>query len=173
MSDIDHQVIIKALEREACRIEEDCIYSGKSHYNAASDWNHVHQWLGIIATVLAALAGAAILKDFFPIEAGIISVFVALLTALMTFLKPNEKANSHKSAGDQYNSLKNQLRMYREIDLLHFRDSHALRDKLKDLSDRRDKLNQTSPQTPRKAFEQARDGIEAGESTYETDKKEN
>jgi hypothetical protein len=52
-----------ALRREAERIEGDATYSSKSHFNARGTWERRHYWLGIPATVLAAIAGASLFKS--------------------------------------------------------------------------------------------------------------
>lgn len=75
------------------RIEEDCIHSGKAHFNADNRWGRYHYWLGIPSVVLSALAGAAFFKNYGDI-AGIMSAIVAILTSLMTFLKPSERASA-------------------------------------------------------------------------------
>jgi hypothetical protein len=93
-----------AISSELQRIEEDCIHSGKAHFNAGDRWARYHYWLGIPSVVLSALAGAAFFKDYGDI-AGIMSAIVAILTSLMTFLKPSERASTHKGSGDQYLTL--------------------------------------------------------------------
>ncbi len=46
-----------AIQAELQRIEEDCIHSGKAHFNAGKRWARYHYWLGIPSVVLSALAG--------------------------------------------------------------------------------------------------------------------
>jgi hypothetical protein len=150
--------VIAALENEAKRIEEDATYTGKSHLNAAAIWNHRHYWLGIPATLAGALAGAAIVKDA-QIMAGILSLIATILTGLVTFLKPYEHASQHKTIGDQFLALRNDTRVFREIDIPQTQDVTLLTEALKSFSARRNDLMQSSPDVPRKAFEQARLGI--------------
>jgi hypothetical protein len=97
-----------AIQAELQRIEEDCIHSGKAHFNAGDRWARYHYWLGIPSVVLSALAGAAFFKNYGDI-AGIMSAIVAILTSLMTFLKPSERAAAHKGSGDQYLTLRNDV----------------------------------------------------------------
>jgi hypothetical protein len=97
-------------------------------------------------------------------------VTVAVLTALLTFLKPSERAASHKSAGDQYLALRNDVRVFRTIDLLLGKSADELARTVTTLAKRRNELNSASQQTPRPAFERARKGIEDGEARYTTDK---
>jgi hypothetical protein len=43
----------------------------------------------------------------------------AVLTALLPFLKPAERATAHKASSDRYLGLRNQARVLREIKLAH------------------------------------------------------
>lgn len=165
----DSESLVSALCKEAERIEEDSIHSAKGQFNTAAIWNRRHYWLGVPATAFGALAGAAFIKDC-PEIASLLSLAATILTALVTFLKPTERASEHKTAGDQYLALRNDARLFREIELLAPEDGQSNTDKIKALSQRRNELNQGSPEIPRRAFEQARNGITEGETCYKTDK---
>lgn len=163
------QALISALSREAERIEEDATYSSKSHFNAEDTWVHRHYLLGVPATVLAAIAGAALVKSQ-PEWASALTLVASLLTGLMTFLKPNERAAIHRAAAGQFLALRNEARFFREIELLDSSRLGELPDRLKALSSARNELNQKSPSIPRRAFVAARKGIEEGEATHKVDK---
>jgi hypothetical protein len=160
------------IQTELQRIEEDCDYSGKSHFNAGVRWGRYHLWLGIPSVVLSTIAGTAFFKDYGDI-AGILSSIVAILTALMTFLKPSERSAHHKSSGDQYLALRNDARVFRKIKLECACDDQAAIDGMDEFTKRRNELNQASPQFSRKDFEKARKGIEEGEALHSVDKKVN
>ena len=160
-----------ALRTEAARIEEDSLFSAKRHFAASKRWNARHYWIGVPTTVLAALAGASAFKDK-PLLAGVLSAVVAALSALSTFLNPSGTGNRHHAAGTKYQALRNQSRIFRELDLVDPSASYEfLAKRLKDLADQRDTLNESSPQTSQKMFERARRGIEAGEAAYAVDRK--
>lgn len=163
------QALIAALRREAERIEEDATYSSKSHFNAEDTWVRRHYWLGIPATALAAIAGAALIKSH-PEWASAFTLVASLLTGLMTFLKPNERAAMHRAAAGQFLALRNDARLFREVELLQADRLDELPGRLKALSATRNELNQTSPSIPRGAFVSARKGIEDGEATHKVDK---
>lgn len=165
------QAMIAALRREAERIEEDATYSSKSHFNAEDTWVRRHYWLGVPATALAAIAGAALVKSQ-PEWASALTLLASLLTGLMTFLKPNERAAMHRAAAGQFLALKNDARLFREVDLLQVHQLDELPGRLKALSATRNELNQKSPSIPRGAFVAARKGIEEGEATHKVDKGE-
>lgn len=162
---------IQALCREAKRLEEDATYSSKGHFNAEGIWERRNFWLGIPATALAAIAGATLVKSQ-PELASICALGASLLTGLMTFLKPNERASMHRSAAGQFLALRNEARFFREIELLQVHRINELPQMLKVLSEQRNELNQKSPGIPRRAFLAARKGIEDGEATHNVDMKD-
>src|SRR5947208_483213 len=106
---------LDSINREAKRIEEDVIYSAKGQWEAARTWNLCHFAVGIPITILAAVgAGSGFSHHSFA--AGVISALVAAGTAVLTFLKPSERATQHTQAGNAYKSLHNRTRIFREID---------------------------------------------------------
>lgn len=166
---LGEQAKIAALCREAERLEEDALYSSKSHFNAENTWVRRHYWLGVPATIIGAIAGAALVKSQ-PEWASALTLLASLLTGLMTFLKPNERAAIHRAAAGQFLALRNEARFFREIELLDTAKLDNLPERLKALSSARNELNQKSPSIPRSAFVAARKGIEEGEATHKVDK---
>jgi len=159
------------IEKEAARIEEDSLYSGKGHFYAGQRWSNIHLCIGIPAAVLAAIAGVSALSEFQAHNtiAGVLSIIVAALTAVATFLNPNERAITHKDAGNKYNSLRNRARIFYSIELQSKQDINKLSEQLKLLDEQRSKLNEECPQIPKWAFNKAKSGIEDGEAIYKTD----
>jgi hypothetical protein len=157
-----------AVEREADRIEEDCLFSAKGHFESARLWGRWNLILGISATVLGAAAGVSAFKSN-PELAGYLAFASAAVTGLLTFLKPSDRAAAHHAAGTQFTSLKNRARVFREVELRTQDRPAALTKLLKRLSESRNSLNESSPQVLRAAFERARRGIEAGEAAYRAD----
>lgn len=157
-----------AIRKELERIEEDCIHSGKAHFNAGVRWMRYHYLLGVPSVVLSSIAGAAFFKDF-GTAGGVIAAVVAVLTSLMTFLKPSERASTHKSSGDQYLTLRNDVRVFREIKLMHACDDKTAIASMDEFTKRRNELNQASAQVSRGDFEAARAGIDQGEAQHRVD----
>ena len=153
---------------EAKRIEEDALYSFKGHHNAAESWKYVHYWVGIPTAILAALGSASAFSEE-NIIAGVLGIIVASLTALSTFLDPSGKQNNHKASGDAFGVLKNQARLFYEIEISIGSDAHKLQEILKSLALKRDELNSTSPTIPRKAYMKAKKDIESGSNFYQID----
>lgn len=162
---------ISALRREAERLEEDATYSSKGHFNAEDTWVRRNYWLGVPATALGAIAGATLIKSQ-PEWASAFMLLASLLTGLMTFLKPNERAAMHRAAAGQFLTLRNDARFFREVELLQVDRLGEMPEKLKVLSAARNELNQNSPSIPRRAFVAARKGIEEGEASHKVDKEE-
>jgi hypothetical protein len=165
------QIKISALRKEAERLEEDTLYSSKGHFNAEDTWVKRHYWLGVPATILGAVAAATLIKSQ-PELATVFTLLASLLTGLMTFLKPNERAALHRAAAGQFLALRNEARFFREIELLESDRLDELPAQLKALSAKRNDLNLKSPSIPRRAFVAARKGIEEGEATHKVDKED-
>jgi len=161
----------EAIIKEAKRIEENSLYSAKGHFVAAQFWTNFHLWIGVPTVILAALAGTSALAQFdnHNIIAGILSIILVVLTAITTFLNPKERANIHLTSGNNYDSLLSRARMFWTIDCWRENPEELLADKLKYLSEQRDRLNRECPQVPRWAYKKAKKGIEEGEAKYRVD----
>ncbi len=163
----------EAIIQEAKRIEENCLYTSKGHFAAARFWSNFHLWIGIPTVILATVAGTSALSQFgnFVVIVGVISIIVAILSATTTFLNPRERANAHLSAGNNYDSLLSEARIFWTIDCWQNDSEEILTQKLRDLSEERNRLNRECPQVPRFAYLQARKGIQEGEARYEVDRR--
>lgn len=156
------------LAAEAERIEEDSEHSFKGHFNAATRWGRYHLGLGLPSALLAAFASAAAFKDQTE-TAGILALLSTATTTVLTFLKPSERAEMHRSAGGQYQALRNRARILRQIDLAEPESLEIARGTLAELVTRRDELNQGSPAIPRTDYEVAKRDIDEGRSRYRAD----
>lgn len=161
--------LIQKLANEARRIEEDAMFSSKGHYNSGESWKRLHYYIGIPTAILAAVASASAFNDE-GLVAGVIGILVAVLTSLSTFLDPSGKKNEHYAAGAAFGSLKNQARMFHEIEILRNIELSELNESLMLLANKRDDLNSTSPLISRKSYIKAKSDIEGGTNTYSVDK---
>jgi hypothetical protein len=160
--------LIQKLVAECHRIEEDAEHSSKGHYNASSRWGHYHLLLGLPAAIIAAIAGAVAFNDW-PELAGGLALLSTALTTVLTFLKPSERAEMHKSVGGQYHALRNQARIFREIELTDGIDTKTAKERLLVLARLRDELNASSPGISRCDYEKAKEDIDAGRARYRID----
>lgn len=160
--------ILGPISTEADRITEDCFHSGKSHLNSADAWNKIHYWLGIPAAILATFAAA----DFFKgsVESSVFAMVAAALVAASTFLNPSKRASEHEVAGNQYLALAKAVRRFHEIDIDVSSTRDSIRTQLEQFAEKRDSLNESSPNPLRSGFEKARVGIDAGETDYRVDR---
>jgi hypothetical protein len=102
---------IDALIIEAKRLEEDCRYTRKGHYEAERIWNNAHLILGLISLGFSIGAGQQGLFAENPKIAGLLAGIAAVFTIIYTFISPNDRACQHHSFGAHYTRLRNQARM--------------------------------------------------------------
>ena len=80
-----------------------------------------------------------------------------------------ETSRNFPLAGNKYNALRNQTRIFCEIDLATGDKNTDISKMIKELAKKRDDLNQDSPQTFKWAYKRAKAAIEAGEADYAVD----
>ncbi len=158
---------IDEIGKEAERIEEDALFSARGHFEASRAWARLHYWIGVPTTVAAAVAGASIIAGA-PLLAGLLSVSAATLAALQTFLNPSKRAQHHHTVGTQFNSLRNEARLFRNVQL-GVQNTVDAQSTLTKLASNHNSLNEGAPPIPRKAFERGRASIERGEASYQVD----
>lgn len=164
--------------REAQRLEESTLYSFKGHHYAARGWANRHLWLGIPTVVLSTIVGAAAFSQYakeYPLVgvlAGCMSIAVAVLSGITTFLNPSSERSAHLSAAHGYDRLNNDARLFWSIECWQESSDEVLTSKLRELIERKNKLNNTSPQIPPWAYKLAKEGIAAGEANFAVDKGE-
>ena len=168
----------KALEeiiREAKRLEETTLYSMKGHHVASNGWSNRHLWLGLPVVVISGLVGATTFSQYaetYPavkVIAGLLSVAVAVLSGITTFLNPNDKESAHLSAAHGFDKLNNDARLFWSVDCWQEASDVVLTSQLKELVERKNELNSNSPQIPSWAYKKAKAGIIAGEAKFEVD----
>lgn len=154
----------RAITKRAKELKIDVMYSKKGHYNAASLWNSVHYTLGISTAVIAGFVGVK--NTALSVNQLIVlSLTAAALGAVITFLKPQEKATQHKLSGDDFDNLLQGIGNFIEVELLQGNDEeHTVR--LNELTERKTELNKASLPIPRLAYTKARGGINDGEAAY-------
>lgn len=155
-----------ALYDESKRMEEDCIYSLKSHYEMENFWTYVHWGVGGPAAVISAIAGISILSSedtqFFS---AILAIFAAAMTGIITFFNPNDKAHQNKETASQYLALRNELRIFYNIEL-ESSDFVTLKSKLSQLNFRKNEINKASPNIFRFIYKKVQNQIANGEAEY-------
>ena len=87
------------------------------HLATASMYGSFNFWVGMINTILAATAGASALSQFDSSGkvTGVLSVMVAVLTALLTFLNPSDRSKFHWDAANELEQLSVQFSRYVDV----------------------------------------------------------
>lgn len=172
--------LFQALLTEARRIHEDALFCCAGHSQEARYWDALQLWLGIPATIAAAVAGVTTLIN--PantaggsgintnIIAGVLSLMVAVLTGLNTFLDPKGQAVKHYAAVNAYTALLNDARFFYSIDCLEDGDLARLQADLRKLSGRLNELPGQTPLISKRAARLGQKSIQAGTYEYQVDK---
>lgn len=162
--------LINNVTAELLRIEEDCTFSAKRHFNASYRWEKYHYCVGLPSALLAGIAGISAFNDY-PILAGVLAILSTALTSVLTFLKPSERSEHHKSIGNQYSSLRNRSRLFRELEVAQPNEEIVV--KINGLSSQRDELNSSALNTSNSDYKKAQKDINENLHKYEVDKEKN
>ena len=84
-------------------------------------------------------------------------------------MNPNKREAAHLAAGNAFERLHNEARVFWSVDCLLEKSDVVLSNKLRDMIDRKSDLNGKSPQIPKWAYQKAKAGIEAGEAEFKVD----
>ncbi len=158
----------KEIVNECCRVEEDCIYSSKGHFEASALWKKIHLWIGVPSAILAGIASISAFEEN-TLLAGALAILVAALGAIATFLNPSSKSTEHHSAATSYLELRNRVRRFKNIELPGM-DEQEGKERILLFGQQKDDLSSSTPQIPEWAFKKARKNIEEGQADYVADK---
>jgi hypothetical protein len=162
---------IEAVRTELKTLMERSTVLALAHKYTARRWSSLYLWLGIPSAVLAGVSGVSALSSFdnSKIITGILSILVASLTALNTFLDPSKRASNHLIASNKYDQIKDKARSSflvvtdptgKVIDLVDKKTSpQILAQKFEDISIELQKLNSESPMLPKWAIREARNTL--------------
>jgi hypothetical protein len=165
---LSEKIVTKPKEQiieEAQRLYRDCLYTSRSHFIVARFWQNLHLWVGVPTVILAGVTGTLAFAEFRQL-AGILSIIIVVLTSITTFLNPKEQANSHRTAGNNYDSLMSKIRIFWSIDCWREDSDSLLTEKLKSYSEERDRLNRDCSQPFKWACKRAKQAIQEGEADY-------
>jgi hypothetical protein len=157
----EEAVMIEYVQKEAMKIANKSRSTARCHFITSDRWARVHLWLGVPATIMAAIAGASALSQFAAsnLIAAFLGITVATLTALATFLDPGGRASAHQNAGNKILSISNDARMFSEIECLQAENIEEITQQLKILANRLNELNENSPLIPEWAFKKNRERL--------------
>lgn len=152
--------------REAQRLELTAKEYAEGHWAAARFWGKFHLWIGIPMVLLSSIAGAAALSryDEEHVISGVLSILVAALSGVVTFLNPNEKVLAHQAAGNSHDALASSVRLFWAIECWGDESEGILTENLRRFSEQKNELNKNSPTIPTWAVEAARRALRGKES---------
>ena len=167
---------------EILRHLEDTETSKLAHFYAASVYEKRHRFfIGLPATFFAILltwlltspienlfpqSMLTFLKDTLPI---ILSLIVAILSALSTWLNFNDLAIRHRMAAQNYQSLWRNCKNWKT----DFPDASTIKEAIqvvKQYRDRLNEINRNSPQIPKWAWKSVRKQQKEGSTSYKINK---
>lgn len=130
----------------------------------------IHYGIGVPSALLAAAAGGTALSEG-SVDARVIAAFAlsaTLLSALNTFLNPNEKAGQHHRTGVEYGRTRRKVRQFVQIASL-LDTPEALRARLAELTDEVGRLQAEAPPLFKLAHWMAGRQIAGGSANYTAD----
>jgi hypothetical protein len=162
----------KAIVKEAKRIEEDTMFSSKEHFIVGHYFRIFNILLSGSSAVAAVVVGTSIMTRADPqgTLTGVLALYVAISSILVLFFKPHDNSLSHKSAGNEYKSIRNEARRLSEIDSISDVTNEELRKSLNILVEKQTRANQCYSLLPDWAHKMAKKRIDEGEATYKVDK---
>jgi hypothetical protein len=152
------------VKTELTSIQEDLLWTEKAHFATAALYGRLHLWLGIVATVTAALAATSVVADWSPVIAGIAAVVSAITSGVVTFLKPQDLEQKHLVAGRHLGALRVDVRQVVDLDLHASRPDEPddWRVIAREFAQRKAKIDAEAPGTSNRAFRAARRKIDQG-----------
>lgn len=154
----------KAVDDELRRLEEDILYTEKGHFAASDEHSRVHLGLGLLATITAAVAATTIIGKSDPWIPGVLALIAAVASAVLTFVKPDERAAQHLQSGRALAALRVRIRQTRTIDLAAdgVVNAAAWKAAIEDLTTQKSDVDSAAPPVSDRFFKKAQQKIQAG-----------
>jgi hypothetical protein len=147
-----------AVAAEFCRIEEICSRAARAQWETVRIWRVINLGLGSSAVIAAGVAGSAVLAgDRFPVLAGALALFAAMLTTVISMVGPARRESQAVDAAKAYQSAETAARQSRQVDLPGHTFAQA-RQCLCDVTERWHAANRTATPVPRWAQRRAGHG---------------
>jgi hypothetical protein len=104
--------------------------ASNAHYDAARYFSRLNYWIGIPAVGLSSIVGTTVFATFQKTVEGkwqfliaFLSVTVAILTGIQTFLRFSERSEKHRLSGARYSAIARELEQHKNSPSSEFIDS--------------------------------------------------
>jgi len=151
-----------AAHEELLQLIDELLYTEKTHLAAAERFSRVHLGLGLTATILATAATATSIARWSVVATALIALSAALVSAVLTFIKPERTAEQHLGAGRQLAALRVRSRQVLTLDLGRISEAEVRRS-IRELAREKAAVDSASPGTTEKDFSVARQKIARGD----------
>lgn len=160
-----------SVRTELERLEEDILYTEKAHFAAAEGLQRLHLIVGLIATITASATSVSIVADGPVWISAPFALTASIAAAVLTFLKPDERAAQHLGAGRNLGDARVQSRQHRELDLHEATtvDTNEWRGYADAIRTSKKETDDAAPALSQRHFESARRKIEGGDFEHVTD----
>jgi len=155
----------KFIVKEAKKLEATLDHVIHAHYAASRLFRSLYLWLGIITIVLSTIVGIAVsfkvdgvntISDNNPWLITILSGIIALFSGIMTFMSPNDRAIMNLTSGNEYDDLKNKVRIFWYVECNKNVSNDELLKRLQYLTEQKGKIKSYAPQIPILAYKMAK-----------------
>jgi hypothetical protein len=139
-------------------VENRCNMARESQFEAAGHWDSVNRWLGLAAVISGVVgggsaAGAAAWGTSWSVPiAAVSSTLAGVLAAANSFLKPSDRQNDHKRAGDGWSILRDKLRRLGQLDTCCSQTPQAMLASLDELLEEKKQVTLASPVIPSRIY---------------------
>ena len=160
---------LQALAQEVHRIHESAAWSGQIQFEQLKLWRAMNTLLGVPAAVLAAISGGTGLAQ--PHSAtvpAVLALVAAGFGAALTTLNPSRRVAQAQSAANAYLEIQTSARQLLLVDLGVLGREEA-RDKLNEITVRRDEVNRTADPPGQYAYWRAKHSMNKGAQSYAAD----
>lgn len=134
----------KPLADEVHRIHESVTWSAQTQFEQLKLWRGMNMLLGVPAAVLAAISGGTgLAQQHAATVPAVLALISAGFGAALTTLNPSRRASQAQSAASAYLEIQTAARQLLLVDLQNLNSEDA-REKLGELTVRRDEVNRTA-----------------------------
>jgi len=154
--------VVETAKAEIERLEEDVLYTEKAHFAAAATLHKVHTRLGVFATFGAAASVATIIAKSSTWVPGLLALAASIASAVLTFVKPDERGTQHLQAGRALGALRVRMRQFRSLELVDDVAPQDVRESIASLSQEKAIAHAGAPVLSDRAFKRGKKAIEAG-----------